>query len=53
MATVIFSPTPLATRFVCVANMDEFYVFLGMMAVTVSLLGILAIYYGVKEWLLK
>jgi hypothetical protein len=33
--------------------MDEFYVFLGMMGVTLSLLGILAIYYTVKEWLLK
>jgi len=33
--------------------MDEFYVFLGMMAVTLGILGILAIYYGVKEWLLK
>jgi hypothetical protein len=33
--------------------MDEFYVFVGMMAVTVTILVILAIYYGVKEWLLK
>lgn len=39
--------------FWCVTNMDELYVFLGMMAVTVTIIGILAIYYGVKEWLLK
>jgi len=53
MVTVIFKPTPLATRFECVVNMDELYVFLGMMAVTATILVILAIYYGVKEWLLK
>jgi len=33
--------------------MDELYVFLSMMAITVTMLGILAIYYGVKEWLSK
>jgi hypothetical protein len=33
--------------------MDEFYVFLVMMTVTTTIIGILAIYYGVKEWLLK
>jgi uncharacterized membrane protein YbaN (DUF454 family) len=33
--------------------MDELYVFLGMMTVTAGIIGILAIYYGVKEWLLK
>jgi hypothetical protein len=33
--------------------MDEFYIFVGMMAITISIIGILAIYYGVKEWLLK
>ena len=53
MATATFKLTVAATRFECVVNMDEFYVFVGMMAVTLSLLGILAIYYGVKEWLTK
>jgi hypothetical protein len=33
--------------------MDEFYVFVGMMATTLAIIGILAIYYGVKEWILK
>ncbi len=41
------------TVFWCVINMDEFYVFVGMMSVTLAIIGILAIYYGVKEWLLK
>ena len=49
----MFKQTVQATRFECAVNMDEFYVFLGMMAVTATILVILAIYYGVKEWLLK
>ena len=53
MAIAIFKQTAQATRFECVVNMDEFYVFVGMMAVTLTIIGILAIYYGVKEWLLK
>ena len=53
MATATCKKTTPATQFECVANMDEFYVFLGMMAVTLAILGILAVYYGVKEWLLK
>lgn len=53
MATVGSSRIPQVTKLECVIDMDEFYVFLGMMAVTLAILGVLAIYYGVKECLTK